>query len=410
MRNLMRVVLVVIALLASAIPPVQANEPACPDPTRLPPTPFGDLVSATHRKGIACSIWYGLANGTGPTTFRPRQAVRRDQMAAFLARTMVAANVPLPSEPPQPFTDVAGSAHGAAIAQMAELDLVHGTQATRFAPGAAVTRGQMAAFLVRLATQLGVDAPAARDAFTDDDGTAHERAIDQAAALGMALGVSERSFAPERRIRREQMATLLARLIELLVARGVLDHRPVPAFASSVADIPDEMRAQMTGVSWNPRCPVPLEDLVVLNVTHWDFNAEPRRGHLIVARSAAGDLADVFSRIYAARFQIERMRPVHTYAGGERASLNDNNTSAFHCRTVTGGSSWSQHSYGTAVDINPRIVLPANGRQSIGRSPLRRGMIAPTGPVTAAFKAIGWGWGGDWKSLEDSQHFSANGR
>jgi poly-gamma-glutamate synthesis protein (capsule biosynthesis protein) len=174
----------------------------------------------------------------------------------------------------------------------------------------------------------------------------------------------------------------------------------------------------MTGVSWNPQCPVPLDDLVVLNVTHWDFNAEPRRGHLIVARSAAGDLADVFSTIYAARFQIERMRPVHTYAGGERASLNDNNTSAFHCRTVAGGSSWSQHSYGTAVDINPlqnpyltrQIVLPADGRQWIGRSPLRRGMITPTGPVTTAFKSIGWGWGGDWKSLKDYQHFSANGR
>ena len=45
---------------------------------------------------------------------------------------------------------------------------------------------------------------------------------------------------------------------------------------------------------------------------------------------------------------------MHTYEGRELASLNDNNTSAFDCRGVTGGSSWSEHSYGTAIDINPR--------------------------------------------------------
>ena len=26
-----------------------------------------------------------------------------------------------------------------------------------------------------------------------------------------------------------------------------------------------------------------------------------------------------------------------------------------------------------------------------------------------AFHAIGWTWGGDWRSLKDYQHFSANG-
>jgi hypothetical protein len=131
-----------------------------------------------------------------------------------VARTMVAANVPLPSEPPQPFTDVAASAHRAAIAQMAELDLVHGIRAGSYAPRAAVTRGQV----------------------------------------------------------------------------------------------------------WRQQCPVALDDLVVLNITHWDFNAEPRRGHVIVPRSVAGDLADKFSEMYDARFQIARMRPVHTYAGGEQTN------------------------------------------------------------------------------------------
>ncbi|HSK95436.1 MAG TPA: M15 family metallopeptidase [Euzebyales bacterium] len=411
-------VILIVALLAMAPAPAQAAPSACPSPDRLPPTPFVDLVSATHRDAIACASWYDLSHGITPTTFGPLGAVRRDQMAAFLARTVVAANVPLPSEPPQPFTDVAASAHRDAIAQMAELDLVRGTHDTLFEPAAPVRRGQMAAFLVRLVQHLGIEAPAGEDAFADDDGTAHEHDINAAAALGLAEGVDATSFAPGRRVRREQMASFLARLVEVLVERGVLKRRPIPAYSSAVTAVPQAMRAAMTGISWHRGCPVPIDKLALLTVTHWDFNAEPRRGHLIVARSAAADLAGVFRRIYTARFQIEHIRPLHTYGGRELASLNGNNTSAFDCRPVTGGSSWSEHSYGTAVDINPRqnpyikgaLLLPADSRPWVARTPVRRGMISPTGPVTRAFKAIGWGWGGDYRSLKDYQHFSASGR
>jgi hypothetical protein len=30
--------------------------------------------------------------------------------------------------------------------------------------------------------------------------------------------------------------------------------------------------------------------------------------------------------------------------------------------------------------------------------------------VTEAFDAIGWGWGGDWRTVSDWMHFSATGR
>jgi hypothetical protein len=422
MQNLTCVISLVIALMLGAIPPLQAAEAACPDPARLPPTPFEDLVSATHRKAITCSGWYDLVRGTSRSTFAPLAPVRRDQMASFLARTMVTAGAPLPSRPPQPFSDVAGSAHRDAIAQMAEVGLVQGTGDGTFAPSEPVTRGQMAAFLIRLAARLGVEeaepGAAADDAFSDDDGTAHEAEINQAVALGLAEGTAETSFSPGRPVRREQMASFGARLLELLVERGVIKRRPIPAYTSSVTGLSQQMRRAMRGVSWHPGCPVPMDELAVLEVTHWDYDARARRGHLIVARSVADDLASVFRQIYRERFQIERMRPMHIYGGRELASLRDNNTSAFDCRDVTGGSSWSEHSYGTAIDINPRqnpyvkgsVVLPANGRPWIRRTPVQRGMIAPSGVVTRAFSAIGWGWGGNFRSLKDYQHFSATGR
>ena len=34
-------------------------------------------------------------------------------------------------------------------------------------------------------------------------------------------------------------------------------------------------------------------------------------------------------------------------------------------------------------------------------------MVTPT--VVAAFRSIGWGWGGNWTGTKDYMHFSVNG-
>ena len=98
--------------------------------------------------------------------------------------------------------------------------------------------------------------------------------------------------------------------------------------------------------------------------------------------------------------------------------MDDNNSSAFNCRNVTGGTAFSEHSYGAAIDLNPvqnpyvrsGTVLPAAGAAYLSRSAYRKGMILAPGPVTGAFKTIGWGWGGDFTGLKDYQHFSQSGR
>ena len=95
-----------------------------------------------------------------------------------------------------------------------------------------------------------------------------------------------------------------------------------------------------------------------------------------------------------------------------------NNTGAFACRPTTGASSYSQHAYGLAVDVNPfqnpylsdDVVLPELASSYLERGLRRPGMIHPVGPVVRAFDSIGWGWGGAWRSLKDYQHFSQNGR
>ena len=95
-----------------------------------------------------------------------------------------------------------------------------------------------------------------------------------------------------------------------------------------------------------------------------------------------------------------------------------NNTSAFNCRPTTGGSSWSEHSFGTAIDVNPlvnpyvrgAIVLPPEGAAYSDRSLDVSGMIHSGDKVVEAFAAHGWVWGGTWSSPKDYQHFSTSGR
>jgi len=92
-------------------------------------------------------------------------------------------------------------------------------------------------------------------------------------------------------------------------------------------------------------------------------------------------------------------------------------TDAYACRPVRDSKVWSQHSYGLAVDVNPfqnpyqkgKIVLPELATSYLDRGAVRPGMILPDGPVVRAFAAIGWKWGGDYHSLKDYMHFSANG-
>lgn len=191
----------------------------------------------------------------------------------------------------------------------------------------------------------------------------------------------------------------------------------MPAWSGSVAPLDDELAQAMTGVSWRPGCPVGLEALAVLSVPHWTPESGLSRGQLVVAAEVADEVLSVFRELYGARFPITRMEPVHVFGGSDDASMAADNTSAFNCRPVTGGSSYSRHSYGTAIDLNPlrnpyvrgERVLPPEGREWLERD-ARPGVITADGVAVAAFARIGWKWGGAWRSSKDYQHFSTDGR
>jgi hypothetical protein len=211
-------------------------------------------------------------------------------------------------------------------------------------------------------------------------------------------------------------------LLVALTASLVLTAPPAGgrtgAFRSTIAPIPAAMQTRMIGRSWHRGCPVALGDLRLVTAGYWGFDGRPHTGQVIVNKAYAGAIASVLRRLYAARFPIRRLRPVDDYGGDDFRSIEADNTSAFNCRAATGSTHWSQHAYGAAIDVNPIENPYVSGSQTshaasrpyLDRSRIRPGMAYPGGVLLAAFRSIGWGWGGDWAgSVRDYQHFSATG-
>ncbi|RPI25580.1 MAG: M15 family peptidase, partial [Actinobacteria bacterium] len=131
----------------------------------------------------------------------------------------------------------------------------------------------------------------------------------------------------------------------------------------------------------------------------------------------AAAVVGVFAALHDARFPIEEMRVVSAIDLVVPATGDGNNTTSFSCRNAVFSDSWSQHAYGLAIDINPfhnpyargERVLPELASAYLDREQVRPGMILAGDAVTTSFAAIGWSWGGDWRTLVDYMHFSATG-
>ncbi len=169
--------------------------------------------------------------------------------------------------------------------------------------------------------------------------------------------------------------------------------------------------------SWHPGCPVAPDRLRMLTLRYVGFDGRRHTGRLVVQARAVEDVVQVFRTLDAQRFPIRSLRPVDDFGGSDDASMAADNTSAFNCRQAVGGSGWSAHAYGLALDLNPREnpyllggrVMPPEGAAYVHRSPARRGMVVKGGVPWRAFTAVGWKWGGRWEGTPDYQHFSQTG-
>lgn len=199
---------------------------------------------------------------------------------------------------------------------------------------------------------------------------------------------------------------------------------PRTRFAGRVIDpLPASLQREMRGETWRPGCPVPLEDLALLRFNHWDFDGEIERGPMVVNDAVAEDVLGVFETLFEARFPIARVVLAKRFRPNADPDSRTSVTASFNCRPVVTpdgpGDTFSQHSYGLAVDVNslqnPYVrddgyVRNRFARPYVDRSQDLPGMIHDGDVVVRAFAAIGWAWGGHWHSGQDYMHFSLANR
>lgn len=118
---------------------------------------------------------------------------------------------PDPEHTPSSFTDViTGSTHADNIERVAAAGIAGGYGDGRFGPADAVTRGQMATFLAR---SLELSDPGGEPFDDVPDTHTHGAGIRAVAAAGVAGGFTDGTYRPAELVSRAQMATFLTRAL-----------------------------------------------------------------------------------------------------------------------------------------------------------------------------------------------------
>ena len=178
-----------------------------------------------------------------------------------------------------------------------------------------------------------------------------------------------------------------------------------PAYRSSVEPLPAALKQKLTGPYWRPGCPVSLEQLRLLTVTHWGFDGRPHTGQLVVNAGAAAHrspgsssgstscasrsshmrLPEMYDRRVVAR-RRRRHRLVRVPAGRSLALLRRRRR---HRQLVEPRlRPRGRPEPGREPVRRLRHVARQDGAAYMDRSRHRRGMVTPA--VIAAFASIGW--------------------
>lgn len=175
---------------------------------------------------------------------------------------------------------------------------------------------------------------------------------------------------------------------------------------------------RMMGKSIPEGAEVDTENLRYLRLLHVNQEGETITGEMVCHAYIADDLLGIFKQLYESRYPIERMELIDNYNADDEASMRDNNSSCFCIRQINNGSGkLSKHSLGLALDLNPLYnpclrqrgdqeqIEPLTGADFKDRSKDFPYKIDKDDLAYQLFKAHGFEWGGDWRSLKDYMHF-----
>ena len=206
-------------------------------------------MGGSHYSNINCIAHYGITTGReGGTQYAPHANVTRSQMALFLSRMAVKADIDLDDDTGAGFTDLdgIGADRVDAINRLVNAGIMTGSGNNTFSPLASVTRAEMALWLVNFMVGttssddfLNVKRNPNDGRYSiEDTGTGEtigggsyfgdsratqpghvDSAISAAFELGITTGYSDSTFKPSRTVSRQEMASFIVRTLAHTNAR-----------------------------------------------------------------------------------------------------------------------------------------------------------------------------------------------
>ena len=163
---------------------------------------------------VLCMRALGLSLGREDGSYGPGSELTRGEMAAFLVRLWTdALNKECPASAASPFTDTAGTTHADSIDCLYGLGITAGTTATTYSPRDSLQASQISRFLFRIYLKAGNTCP----------GTVGGSELDQAISclLNRRIVPTEAEAAAASPVTRSQMAVYMVGLWHNLNGRGL---------------------------------------------------------------------------------------------------------------------------------------------------------------------------------------------
>ena len=194
-------------------------------------------------------------------------------------------------------------------------------------------------------------------------------------------------------------------------------------FTSSIIERDSEIFDRINGKSYRDNDDIALEDLRYLTIPYYNFEQQVILGEMIVNKDIQEDILNIFKELFNNKYEINSIRLIDDYwldgwsaNIADNNSIEDNNTSCFCYRQVTGGESISNHGYGRAIDINPQQNPYVENGQNSHRNAdeyVNNRYVGEPHVIVASdedicystFTKYGFTWGGNWLNPIDYQHF-----
>lgn len=205
-----------------------------------------------------------------------------------------------------------------------------------------------------------------------------------------------------------------SQLESMMELNTVTDSIPVSEMTGTKEILPSRIRNQISGITLTDNSPVKADDLSYLTVPYYNFSGETSIGHMIVNKDVADEVLEIFDELRNNMYPIQSMEIAEEFDAfqttllnsTEDASLGSNNTCCLYYKK--NGKEFSPHSYGLAIDLNPKInpaklengsAIPKNAGNYLSGENLTDtetyARIEKGSDVYKIFTERGWKWGGE---------------